>query len=167
MIIVHCFLNCSNFLLKYPVNVATDVASDVSFSTNPLKDDRSLCLFIISVTSLHCQYLLEASVPGQRVTPLIRSIFSPRRSERCLQPRRHHGLHDGWTTDDASTAWRSYLPQPVRTLSRRVLRTPSVRYSIARHNDYGHRNMQLLNVIILCTKCKCSAPVFSLREGLV
>ncbi|KAK9877620.1 hypothetical protein WA026_019290 [Henosepilachna vigintioctopunctata] len=73
-------------------------------------------------------------------------------------------LHDGWTTDDASTAWRSYLPQPVRTLFRRVLRTPSVRSSIARHNDYGHRNMQLLNVIILCTKCKCSAPVIPINN---
>lgn len=41
------------------------------------------------------------------------------------------------------------------------------RFPFACINDYGHRNMQLLNVIILCTKCKCSAPVFSLREGLV
>lgn len=27
--------------------------------------------------------------------------------------------------------------------------------------------MQRLNVIILCTKCKCSAPVCSKRDGLV
>lgn len=38
------------------------------------------------------------------------------------------------------------------------------RSSVQCHNDNGHRNMQLLNVIILCTKCKCSAPVFQLRK---
>lgn len=68
----------------------------------------------------------QLAVTEQLLTSL-NSLFSPRRSERSVQSRRRHGLHDGRTTDDAPATRRSRFPQSVRALSRRILRTPSVR----------------------------------------